>query len=208
LTRPREKSQTRRSPWLRLALFSVASGLFLLGYYWGNQYQRPDLSGVETAILLRPPLLLPSFSATDQAGQPLALERLQDHWSLLLIGTTASTATHDGLTLMTRIHNRLAEYRKLQDALQPILLSPDPELDSADRLLDTIHAYNPALTAAAGAGQDLRALMAVLGVQADNPSSLYLIDPQGSALALFTTDQDPAAVARDIRLILQATPGI
>lgn len=182
-------------------------GLFLLGYYWGNHYQRPDLSGVDAAILLRPPLELPAFSATDQVGQPLGKERLQGHWSLLLIGSTESPATREGLTQMSRIHNRLAGHSELQDALRPVFLSPDPELDSTDQLLETVYTYNPALTAGSAREDDLRALMTTLGAQADGPSSLYLIDPQGRAPALFTAAQDPAAIARDIRMILEATPG-
>lgn len=202
------RTRIRRSPWLRLLLFSAAIGLFVFGYYWGNQYQRPDLSGVETAILLRPPLQLPSFSVTDHTGLRLAQERLQDRWSLLLIGSTASPATHAGLSLMTRIHNRLAAHPELQNALQPVLLSPDSELDDADRLLDTLHAYNPALTAATGPKQALHTLMTILGAQVAGPSPLYLIDPRSRALAMFTVGQDPAAIAHDIRLILGATQGM
>lgn len=189
-----------------MVLFSAAMGLFLLGYDWGNQYQRPDLSGVDAAILLRPPLELPAFSATDQAGQPLGRERLQGRWSLLLIGSSDSPTTRGGLAQMSRIHNRLAGYPELQDTLQPVFLSPDPELDSADRLRETVYAYNPALTAGSAREDDLRALMTTLGAQSDGPSSLYLIDPQGRAPALFTAAQDPAAIARDIRLILEVTP--
>ena len=206
MTRSQARIRNRRSPWLRLALFSAAAGLFLLGYYWGNQYKRPDLSGVETAILLRPSLQLPPFNATDQFGQPLTQERLLEHWSLLLIGSTGSQTTRAGLSLITRIFNRLAVHPELQDALHPILLSPDPEQDGSDRLLDTVHVYNPTLTAATGPAQELSELMTTLGAQVDGPSTLYLIDPQGRAVALFTTSQDPAAVARDIQRIMGVTP--
>jgi len=197
--------RSRRNPWLRLALFSAAVGLFLLGYYWGNQYKRPVPLEVETAILLRPPLQLPAFNAVDQTGQSLTRERLIGRWSLLLIGSTGSQETHAGLSLITRIYNRLAVRPNLQDALHPILLSPDPEQDSTDRLLDTIHAYNPLLTVAAGSEQDLSALLTTLGSQAEGPATLYLVDPRGRTVALFTAHQDPAAIARDIQLILDGT---
>lgn len=203
----RPRTRARRSPWLRLLLFSAATGLFVFGYYWGNQYKQPDLSGVETAILLRPPLQLPSFDIIDHTGQRLAPERLRERWRLLLIGSTASPAAHAGLSLMTRIHNRLAAHPELQNALQPVLLSLDSELDDSDRLLDTLHGYNPALAAATGSKQELHSLTTVLGAQIDGPSPLYLIDPRSRAQAIFTTGQHPAAIARDIRLILGATQG-
>lgn len=208
------RSRPRRSPWLRLGVFAAVAGLFLLSYYWGNQYRRPELSEVDTAILLRPPLPLPEFRATDFTGQVLGRDRLRGHWGLLLVGATDAPATRRGLAQLSRIHNRLGEYPELQEALRPLLISPDPKKDTLDRLRDTAHAYNPAMSAARGAETDLRELLAVLGVPSaaedtdpHRPAALYLLDPEVRVLALFTADQDPAAVARDIRLILEAAPG-
>ncbi len=208
------RSRRGRSPWLRLGVFAAVAGLFLLSYYWGNQYRRPELSEVDIAILLRPPLSLPEFHATDFTGLPLGRDRLRGHWSLLLIGSTDAPATHRGLAQLSRIYNRLGEYPGLQETLRPLLISPDPEQDTLDRLRDTVHNYNPALSAARGAETDLRELLAALsvpstteGIDPDRPATLYLLDPEVKVLALFTADQDPAAVARDIRLILEAAPG-
>lgn len=219
IQRPQSQSNTgrsrrRRSPWRRLGLFTAAAALFLFSYYWGNQYRRPELSEVETAILLRPPQPLPEFHATDFTGQPLGRDRLRGHWRLLLIGTTDALATHRGLAQLNRIHNRLGEYPGLQETLRPLLISPDPEQDTLNRLRDTVHQYNPALSAAQGVETDLRELLAALslpssteGIDPDHPTVLYLLDPEVRVLALFTADQDPAAVARDIRLILESAPG-
>ena len=77
-----------------------------------------------------------------------------------------------------------------------------------DRLPDRVQAYNnPALIAGRGDEQGLRGLIAVLGADVKGPVSLDLVDPQVRVLALFTNRQSPAAIAQDIRLILEATPG-
>lgn len=192
-------------------MFAAATGLFLLGYYWGNLYQRPELSEVETAILLRPPLPLPEFHATDSSGRPLGIERLNGQWHLLLVGASDEPATRRGLAQLSRIHNRLGEHPAVQEALRPLLLSPDPERDTEERLLDTIQAYNPAMVAAHGTKTELQELLEALGIPStteetgpQRPVALYLLDPQVRLAALFTADQHPAAVAHDLRLIVEA----
>lgn len=207
------RSRPGRNPWLRLGVFAAVAGLFLLSYYWGNQYRRPKPSAVGTAILLRPPLPLPEFHATDFTGRALGRDRLRGHWNLLLIGAVDAPATRRGLSRLSRIHNRLGEYPGLQETLRPLLISPAPEQDTPERLRDTVYAYNPALSAARGTETELRELLEALGapstaagIDPQRPAALYLLDPEVRVLALFTADQDPAAVARDIRLLLETAP--
>ncbi len=200
--------KTRRNPWLRLAIFSLAASLFLVGYWWGNQYKQPETPRVDSAVLLRPTLHLPDFRATDHHGNDIGLTSFAGHWVLLLPARLAGPHTERGLTHLTRIYNRLAAYPKVQRKLKLVLLSPAPLADTRERLRDIVHAYNPNMDAAAGKPDDLAGLFAALGIDAagnDNPA-LYLLDPQGRALAVFTTRDNPATIADDLRAIQEATP--
>lgn len=204
----RRGTTARRNPWLRLAALTLAAGLFLLGYYWGNRYKQPDIPQVQSAILLRPSLHLPDFQALDYRGADLDLTRLKRRWTLLLAGSLDNPGTAQGLAQLNRIHNRLAAHPDIQQGLHPLLLSSAPDRDTAERLEQTVLAYNPAMNAAAGNPEALAGLFSALGVaQApDTEPALYLLDPEARALAVFTSNGDPATIARDLGAIMTATP--
>ena len=202
--------KTRRNPWLRLAIFSLAASLFVLGYWWGNQYKKPETPEVQTAILLRPALHLPDFLARDYRGKDLNLAALEGRWTLLLSGRLDDSGTGRGLVHLTRIYNRLAAYPDAQRELLLLLLSSDPLNDTPERLRETIYAYNPQMNAAAGEPGALSGLFAALGVSdaATADPALYLLDPKARAVAVFTTSDDPATIADDLRAIQEANPPI
>ncbi len=200
--------RTRRNPWLRLAIFSLAGGLFLLGYWWGNQYKTPGTTPLRSAVLLRPALHLPDFQARDHRGGELNLAALRGRWTLLLAGPLDGAGTQQALAQMTRIHNRLAEQPERQRDLRMLLLSPLPARDTPGRLRDAIRAYNPAMHAAAGEPAALAGLFGALGITdaASGTPSLYLLDAEARALAVFTASDDPATIAADLRAIQETTP--
>jgi protein SCO1/2 len=191
-----------RAAWVRLGLFTAAVGLFLGSYYWGNQYRRESPPEVSRAILLRPPVTLPAFTARDSNGHAFGPQRFAGHWSLLLLGPLDHPDTATGLALQTRVLNRLAATPELQRQLWPLLLSPAP--DTPAQLRRTAAAYNPALVTASGSPAGLQPLLTALGSQAGAPPLLYLIDPRIQAVAVFPPDQPAAGVAADVIRLLEA----
>jgi cytochrome oxidase Cu insertion factor (SCO1/SenC/PrrC family) len=192
---------------LRLAALSLAAGLFVLGYFWGNRYKQPEPPEVQSAILLRPALHLPDFQALDYQGTELDLAALEGRWTLLLAGRLDDPGTARGLVHLTRVYNRLAAHPGIQRELRILLLSPEPEMDTAERLQDTVFSYNPEMNAAAGEPAALAGLFAALGVadSANDVPTLYLLDTQVQALAVFNGSDDPASIASDLRSIQEAT---
>jgi len=199
--------RARRNPWLRLAVFSLAAGLFALGYWWGNRYKQPETPEVHNAILLRPALHLPDFRARDYRNTEVNLGTLRGRWTLLLAGRLDDPGTPRGLVHLTRIYNRLAAQPDLQRELRILLLSPTPGTDGPRRLQDTVFSYNPGMDAAAGDPGDLAGLFAALGVDesTDGDPALYLLDPETRVQAVFTIRDDPAGIAADLREIQQKT---
>jgi len=193
---PKAGRYARRSPWLRLAFLVLAVVLFAAGYYWGNQYKKPETAQVEAAILLRMAMPLPDFEALDHTGERISNTTLQANWGLLLIGALDTQDTRAGLALMNRVYNRLAAWPELQQALRPLLISPHADRDTPELLQQTVQAYNPGMLAASADSATLAGLQSAL--HAESRSNLYLLDPQVRIQAMFTLDTDPATIARDI----------
>ncbi len=196
---PKAGRYARRSPWLRLAFLILAVVLFTAGYYWGNQYKKPETARVEAAILLRTAMPLPDFQAQDHTGGQFSQATLQASWGLLLIGALDTRDTQTGLMLMNRVHNRLAAWPELQQSLRPLLISPHAGSDTQELLQQTVQAYNPGMLAASTDADTLAELLSVL--HTESGSNLYLLDPQVRIQAMFTLDTDPATIARDIAAV-------
>jgi hypothetical protein len=191
---------------LRLALFAAAAGLFLGGYYWGNQYRRADLHGLESAILLRPVLALPEFRGTDLEGVDFGKERLVGTWSLLaLFPPDGASLTGQELGFLIRLSNRLAQFPDLQGQVKILAILPDAAGQDPMRLAQLADPRNPFLALARASRDDLAPLLALLGGNQETPG-LFLIDTDARANAVFTPHQDPATIVRDLRVIVQADP--
>ncbi len=191
---------------MRLGFFFLAVVLFVVSYYWGNQYKKLETAQLESAVLLRPAMPLPAFEARDHTGSELSPATLHGRWGLLLIGALDNADTRRGLVLVSRIHNRLANQPKLQRELRPLLISPraDTDTDTPAQLRQTVQSYNPGMLAASAHASALAGLLEALG--AESRANLYLLDPQVRIQAVFTLDSDPATIARDIGTIHAAHP--
>lgn len=187
---------TLKSPWLRLAMFAGAVGLFLLGYYWGNQHKTPSELEVSAAIVIRPPLPLAEFHAVDPAGHTFELPRFKGHWSLLIVGDPDDVLVKPTLALLSRVYNRLAEFPDLQKDTRRVLISTAPTTD-VFRQSGLVQAYAPA--------DQLTELMSQTAT-GGAPANLHLIDPQARIVALFTPDRRPATIAADIHSIIATNP--
>ena len=195
----------RGKPWAQLVPAAAAIGLFLVGYYWGNQYQRhtstpPAIEGV----LIRPPRPLPEFTLRDTAGQPFTAEHLVGHWTLLSFDDSNQVPGQPMVTRMIEIRNRLASDPDLQERLLLVLtIRPD----DSPPTLDFDH-LSPVLTVLSGTAGELQRLRTALGMPAqattltaDQAIPCYLIGPSGRLSALFPGAQTPASIASDLAAI-------
>jgi hypothetical protein len=197
----------RRRPLSRLAIAAAAAGLFLLAYYWGNQYKHgnsppPQIEGV----LVRPPIELPDFDLLDADGQPFTAKSFTGHWTLLSFGAPSQASGHLAITRMVEVHNRLASDPDLQKMLQLILAS-----EHQDPILARDFArLSPVLKTLSGESGELQRLRASVGAPPpggasaapmDEAPALYLIGPLGRLVALFIGSQRPDSIASDLSAI-------
>lgn len=182
----------------------AAVGLFLIGYQWGNQYQRaqdgpPRIDGV----LLSTPVALPEVTLQGPRGRftPAGLET---PWSLLAFGSPASARGQRGVARLIAVWNRTADQPELRAQLQLLLISAD-DLPALARDLERLTSNLSVLSTSRAERERLRQAMGASGASdaaADNtqepPPTLFLIGPQARLVALFPGSQPAAQIAEDL----------
>lgn len=176
----------------------AAMGLFVGGYFWGNQHQygnqRPP---VIQGVLLRPSMALPQFELKDPNQHPFTVEELKTRWTLLAFGELSQTSGHLAVTRMIEVYNRLAHLPKLRDQVQLALVA---EAQSPD-LARGFSRLSPALQILSGEEDELGRLRNALGessVVGGEDSPFYLISPAGHLSALFARTQSTGSIAEDL----------
>lgn len=207
-----------RSPAQKLVLFLAAIAAIYGGIFAGNWYQQRT---AEPAALIRleQPRALSDFTLSDQNGTPFDPQRLQERWSLLFAGYTRSDEeTHAVLSLVSRVYNRLADVPPVQQAVQMVFLSVDPQYDTVERLHGFIGLYHERFVAVTGDDAELRKLALQLGLiyrreglpdgdyRIDHSTYLALINPRGELIGVFTGLLDPATIADDLKILFHQWP--
>ena len=198
--------EPRRQPMARLVMAVAAIGLFLAGYYWGNQYKREDSAPPAIAgILVRTPPELADFELRDAFGQPFSADSFAGRWTLLAFADPDQANGHRPITHMIEVYNRLAADADLQAMLLLVLVTGRPP-DST--IAKDFQRLSPALRFLSGDPDELQRLRASLGspVQKSSPvlaneGWLYMTSPSKRLLALFPGIQEPASVASDLSAI-------
>jgi len=197
-----------RGPVTRLAMIAAAIGLFLAGYYWGNQYKYGDVPPPAIAgVLVRPPLALPRFELRDTEDQPFTGDEFKAHWTLLTFANLSRAPGHLAVTRMIEVYNRLADDPDLQAMLQLALVAETQDL----ALARDFARLSPALKLLSGESGEIQRLRASLGAlpwddagtEVGEAAPFFLIGPSSRLLALFPGAQPPTAIASDLSVISQ-----
>jgi cytochrome oxidase Cu insertion factor (SCO1/SenC/PrrC family) len=195
--------KNQRRPLLRLAMISGAIGLFLAGYYWGHWYKLrtappPDIEGV----MVRPAQQLPTFELHDAVGRPFTEKDLPKRWTLLAFANLGQARGHLAIMRMIDIYNRLADQEELHKEIQLVLAAEE----QAPELAREFSRLSPALQVLSGKAHEIDQLRTAVGdapspqgaAVEDEGTPIFLIDPKGRLLALFTGTEQPAAIAQDL----------
>lgn len=200
--------KNQRRPLLRLAMIGGAIGLFLVGYYWGHWYKLrtappPNIEGV----LVRPAQQLPTFELHDAIGRPFTEKDLPQHWTLLAFADLGQARGHLAIMRMIDIFNRLADQAELHKEVQLVLAAEQ----QAPELAREFSRLSPALHVLSGKADAIDQLRTAVGdapssqeaAERDEGAPIFLIDPKGRLLALFTGTEQPAAIAKDLSTLAE-----
>lgn len=184
----------------------AAVGLFLVGYQWGNQYQRandapPRIQGV----LLSPPIALPDVSLQGPRGA-FSHEMLDGHWSLIAFGSPGSALGHRAVARLMAVNNRVADRPDLRDQLHLLLVSAD-DLPAVARDFERL---SPNLRVLSTNRAELERLRRAMGATAtadaeagEQPPALFLLDPTSQVVALFPGSQPAQQIADDLAALTE-----
>lgn len=194
-------------------LFIILIILLALGIgMWrekGHRSTAPLLS-LATGTLLSPPQHLPLFTLEDHEGSPFTYDSLKKHWSILFFGYTACPNICPAtITSLQDIAQRLSRL----PMMQYIFITLDPASDNKEQLQHYFQRSNfqHKILGVTGEKEAILSLSQQLGVHIEENSdaaninhsgSLFLIDPQGNLIALFTDTTKPSAIAHDIKEII------
>lgn len=190
--------RNRHSLWLRLVMVLGAMALFVVGYQWGNQYQRggdepPRINGV----LVRPVGAIPNFSLRDTWGQPFDQSHLARGWTLMAFGDLAQASGQRGVQRLIDAYNRVADRPMLRESLQLVLVATA----EAPGFARDFARLSPALHILGGNDEEVDRLQAALGLTSDGEPTLFLFGPGGYLVALLPPSESGQAVAEDLKAV-------
>lgn len=175
-----------------------AIGLFIVGYYWGNQHKYSGGPPAIEGVLIAPTMALPPFALMDAVGQPFDANALNDRWTLLAFGEVSQARGQLAVARMIDIYNRLVDHADMRAHLQLALAAPVQSLN----LARDFSRLSPALRVVSGEAAELARLTTVLGDESDGrgigQAVLYLTTPNGDLLALFAASQSTETIVEDL----------
>ena len=203
-------------PLLRYALAAIVA--FALGLFLARVFVTPRVVPVpvtESATILPQPRELPPLNLVDQDNRPLPQDFLRDRWTLVFFGfTQCPDVCPTTLTTLAQMKQRLAD---LPAAQQPrvLLVSVDPERDTAEILAPYVRFFDPHFMAARGSLEATAAVAAAFtvpyakvplpdgGYTLEHGSGVFLVGPEGQLRAYFSAPHDAGRIARDYRSIVR-----
>lgn len=156
---------------------------------------------------LWPPRQIEPFALTGEASQPVTLESLRGHPSLVFFGFTHCPDVCP-TTLAT-----LAQVKKaaVLEGLRVLLISVDPGRDTPAALQKYVHAFDPNFLGATGPQTIIDRLASEFSVAVqrvelpggdytmDHSAAVFLLDDRARLVAIFTPPFDVSRFAADLR---------
>lgn len=194
-----------------IAIVAVATGVLLARAALQGPTPAPALV---KATVLQPVKALPEFQLLDQDSKAFDRARLERHWSLLFFGfTQCPDVCPTTLGMLSQAKRQLSDLPAAQRP-QVVLVTADPQRDSAAQLGPYVHFFDPEFIGVTGSAAEIQRLAQALGVSiairklvngdytVDHSTTIFLVDPQGALRAVFSTPHVPAVIADDYRRIV------
>ncbi len=164
--------------------------------------------------VLEPAKAAPPLDLTDQFGQPFSLTTAAPKVRLIYFGYTicpdfCPTTLTDFMTVKKELGDEA-------DRVEFLLVSVDPERDSAARLKEYLAFFDPAFVGLRGDTAQTEAIARGYGVFAqkveqpdsatgylvDHTSLIYVLDEEGNLRLTFGYGSDPADITADVRHLI------
>lgn len=181
----------------------LVSGLVVLAAIIGvlaAMYQDKEPEPTVPGLLWPGPKTLGAFSVIDHDNNPFTLADLRGKWSLLFFGFThCPDICPVTLAVMDKTHSRLDKARDVQF----VFVTVDPERDTSERMEQYLTSFNPEFVGLGGSAEQIAGLTGQVGLPyfrdktqdeenylVDHGASLFMIDPLGRLVGIFSAPHD------------------
>lgn len=182
-------------------LIMLAAVIGVLAAMYQNQEPEPAVPG----LLWPEPKTLGPFSAIDYDNNPFTLTDLRGKWSLLFFGFThCPDICPVTLAVMDKTHSRLDQAGDVQF----VFVTVDPERDTSERMEQYLTSFNPEFVGLGGSAEQIAGLTGQIGLPyfrdktqdeenylINHGGSLFLIDPLGRMVGIFSAPHDALNIA-------------
>ncbi|GBD42917.1 SCO1 protein [bacterium HR40] len=208
----------RRSVLAVLWLLVLIAILAALGSWWF--LARPSGEGEPAGREERGEVGGP-FQLTDHTGRRVSDAEFRGRWLLLFFGYTSCPDVCP--TALGTAAVAMEELGPLAERLQPMFVTLDPERDTPDVLAAYVAQFHPAILGLTGTPDEIASVAKAYRVfyrkavpeggkesdyLLDHSAYLYLVDPEGKFVRVFTHTQSAEDIAQAIRAAMgEATSG-
>ena len=183
-------TRTQKAVFILVAIVALVLGLTVYRVLSGTD-QGDQAAHIDAGIILLPQSrAVPDLSLTDQDGQPLSLSQLKGKWTVLFFGYTfCPDICPTTLAQLRQIKSELP--KEVQDKLQIVLVSVDPNRDTPQQLKQYLGYFDPQFVGLTpGSIDELQTLanaVSIPFIPADTSKPNYTVDHSGN-LALIGPD--------------------
>ncbi len=199
---------------LRLGVFVIvafALGLVAARFLFGSR--AVAVPETENATVFTTPREIASLDLVDEAGRPFTAQSLQGHWSYVFFGFThCPDICPTTLALLKQVRTELDDL-PVESRPRVLLFTVDPERDTPEKLREYVRFFDPSFSGVTGSPAAVQAAADAFavpfarvtlpqgGYTMDHGAGLFLVSPEGSAIAYSSPPFQAAALARDYRRI-------
>jgi protein SCO1 len=160
------------------------------------------------------PVIKSEFELVDQTGETVRGEDLHGKWQLVFFGFTSCPDICP--TTLANVTAALEELGPAAGKLQPLLITVDPERDTAPILREYLTAFDPRILGLTGTPEQVGKALHSFRVYAskrpleggdytmDHSAFIYLMDPQGGYAAHFSPQEPAEGMVGKIRSTVDA----
>ncbi len=193
------------------ALIALALGIGLNTWIAARHKLNLPISGTRVVQ----PQRVPEFHLTDGLGTPFTNHSLKGHYNFLFFGYTHCQGICPMTMTMTMLTQLYAQLKKDNLPLpQIVFITLDPKRDTQKVVANYVKAFNSNFKGVTGPLVGIQQLSKQMGVvyikaqqskdknyQIDHSGTLYLVNPSGQLLAVFSPPHEKDTIAKDYKAL-------
>jgi protein SCO1/2 len=198
-----------------LAIGALFIGLFVYQHLY--TVKKIDVAQFH-GTYLETPRAINEFKLTGMDNKPFDNASLQGHWTLFFFGfTNCGYVCPTTMTKLAKMY-RILKDKKVRELPQVVMISIDPDRDTAAKLSRYVSSFEPSFYGARGDENELESMTRELGIayakiankEGNDPTgydmqhsgALMLFNPEGQLNAFFTSPHRSDLLAKDYMLLV------